>query len=220
MAHAHSLCSFVWGCGLNPEPDHIGGYTFQASSPSLLHRSPHSPAHEDGRQEVSRTVIFHCASDRSKFNDVKRTRTKRYLVPSQALLSFDLLQLVDGAVEVEVLMKRMVELQQQEECTQEEMVTRFERERSESIPTSTNMSVHPMHHSRHSLGWHLFNHYFLFVVCLLSGGAESTTWAGVASGGGSRVQIWGLCPQRRAGATHHESPGSLEFKFKLIILWR
>lgn len=39
---------------------------------------------------------------------------------------------------MEVLMKRMVELQQQqeeEECTQEEMVTRFERERSESIPT-------------------------------------------------------------------------------------
>lgn len=37
-------------------------------------------------------------------------------------------------------MKRMVELQQQqeEECTQEEMVTRFERERSESIPTGTD----------------------------------------------------------------------------------
>ena len=51
---------------------------------------------------------------------------------------YSLLQLVDGAVEVEVLMKRMVELQQQqeeEECTQEEMVSRFERERSESIPT-------------------------------------------------------------------------------------
>lgn len=50
-----------------------------------------------------------------------------------------LLQVVDGAMEVEVLMKRMVELQQQEEeCTQEEMVTRFERERSESIPTGTD----------------------------------------------------------------------------------
>lgn len=50
--------------------------------------------------------------------------------------------MVDGAMEVEVLMKRMVELQQQqeeeEECTQEEMVTRFERQRSESIPTGTN----------------------------------------------------------------------------------
>lgn len=53
-----------------------------------------------------------------------------------------LLQLVDGAMEVEVLMKRMAELQQQqeeeEECSQEEMVTRFERERSESIPTGTH----------------------------------------------------------------------------------
>lgn len=43
---------------------------------------------------------------------------------------------------MEVLMKRMVELQQQEEeCTQEEMVTRFERQRSESIPTGTKKPV-------------------------------------------------------------------------------
>ncbi|XP_059206565.1 sestrin-2 isoform X1 [Centropristis striata] len=106
MAHAHSLCSFVWGCGLNPEPDHVGGYTYQLPSPSHLPRSPHSPhspAHEDGRQE-----------------------------------------LVDGAMEVEVLMQRMVELQQQEEeCTQEEMVTRFERERSESIPTAVVRGAPP-----------------------------------------------------------------------------
>ncbi|XP_063756086.1 sestrin-2 isoform X2 [Eleginops maclovinus] len=104
MAHAHSLCSFVWGCGLNPEPDHIGGYTFQLPSPSHPPCSPHSPAHEDGRQEF-----------------------------------------VDGAMEVEVLMQRMVELQQQqeEECTQEEMVTRFERERSESIPTAVVRGAPP-----------------------------------------------------------------------------
>lgn len=45
-------------------------------------------------------------------------------------------------MEVEVLMKRMVELQQQEEeCTQEEMLTRFERERSESIPTGIHSSL-------------------------------------------------------------------------------
>lgn len=47
-------------------------------------------------------------------------------------------------MEVEVLMKRMVELQQQqeeEECTQEEMVTRFESQRSESIPTGTTMDT-------------------------------------------------------------------------------
>ncbi|XP_041867701.1 sestrin-2 isoform X2 [Melanotaenia boesemani] len=103
MAHTHSLCSFVWGCSLNPEPDHIGGYTFQPPSPCHLPRSPHSPAHEDGRQDLA-----------------------------------------DGAVEVEVLMKRMVELQQQEEeYTQEEMVTRFERERSESIPTAVVRGAPP-----------------------------------------------------------------------------
>ncbi|KAM9737586.1 sestrin-2 isoform 2-T2 [Menidia menidia] len=105
MAHTHSLCSFVWGCGLNPEPDHVGGYTFRPPSPTPPPHSPHSPPHEDGRTE-----------------------------------------LVDGAVEVEVLMKRMVELQQQqeeEECTQEEMVTRFERERSESIPTAVVRGAPP-----------------------------------------------------------------------------
>ncbi|XP_068188549.1 sestrin-2 isoform X2 [Antennarius striatus] len=104
MAHAHSLCSFVWGCGLNPEPDHSGGYTFQPPSVAHIPRSPHSPAHEDGRQE-----------------------------------------LCDGVMEVEVLMKRMAELQQQqeEECTQEEMVTRFERERSESIPTAVVWEAPP-----------------------------------------------------------------------------
>lgn len=82
MAQAHSLSSFVWGCGLNPEPDHIGGYTFQPPSPSHLHRSPHSPAHEDGRQEVSRTGVFHHRYDSCKCNYVKSRRTKRKWGPS------------------------------------------------------------------------------------------------------------------------------------------
>lgn len=105
MAQAHSLCSFVWGCGLNPEPDHAGGYTFLPPSPSHFPHSPHSPVPEDGRQELT-----------------------------------------NGAMEVEVLMKRMVELQQQQQeeaCTQEEMVTRFERERSESIPTAVVRGAPP-----------------------------------------------------------------------------
>lgn len=130
MAHAHSVCSFVWGCGLNPEADHSGGHTFRPPSPSHIQRSPHSPAHEEGRQEVSQSLrgIF-SSSARQRFSPEKR------------VVSVSLLQLVDGAMEVEVLMKRMVELQQQqeeEECSQEEMVTRFERERSESIPTGAH----------------------------------------------------------------------------------
>lgn len=60
MAHTHSLCSFVWGCGLNPEPDHIGGYTFQPPSPNHLPRHPRSPAPEDGRHEVSRSYSITC----------------------------------------------------------------------------------------------------------------------------------------------------------------
>ncbi|KAK0132832.1 Sestrin-1 [Merluccius polli] len=103
MAHTHSLSSFVWGCGVNPEPDHTGGHAFSPPSPNHLPHSPHSPAHEDGRQELT-----------------------------------------DGVMEVEVLMKRMAELQEQEEeCTQEEMLTRFERERSESIPTAVVRGAPP-----------------------------------------------------------------------------
>lgn len=136
MAHAHSLCSFVWGCGLNPEPDHSGGHTFRPPSPSPSHvqRSPHSPAHEDGRQEVSRSLP-------GRFSAVPASPRRLELSEKRVgRLCVCLLQLADGAMEVEVLMKRMAELQQQqeeEECSQEEMVTRFERERSESIPTGT-----------------------------------------------------------------------------------
>ncbi|TMS18379.1 Sestrin-3 [Larimichthys crocea] len=57
-------------------------------------------------------------------------------------------------MEVEVLMKRMVELQQQqeeEECTQEEMVTRFERERSESIPNRYEPCLCVLGITHHSL---------------------------------------------------------------------
>ncbi|XP_010871562.2 sestrin-2 isoform X2 [Esox lucius] len=114
MAHSHSLASFVWGCGLQPEPDHLGGHTFHPPSPSNQElgnacrphsptnnkpQSLHSPASEDGKPEV-------------------------------------------GVMEVEVLMKRMVELQRQE-WSQEEMITRFERERREVIPTAVVRGTPP-----------------------------------------------------------------------------
>lgn len=40
-----------------------------------------------------------------------------------------------------------------------------------------------------------------------SAGAASASRHGAASGGGSGVQIRGLCSQRRAGTAHHEGPG-------------
>lgn len=170
MAHAHSLCSFVWGCGLNPEPDHTGGYTFQPPSPSHFPHSPHSPAHEDGRQEVSLVIIL-TVEETAHF-----TLLMQFLNPPS--LSSFLTQLFDGAMEVEVLMQRMVELQQQqeeEECTQEEMVTRFERERSESIPTGTHLPVNPCI----TLSVIYSVHFCLLtassLLCLFSGGAGSAT---------------------------------------------
>lgn len=64
-------------------------------------------------------------------------------------------------------MKRMVELQQQqeeEECTQEEMVTRFERERSESIPTGTDLTVYPCVTLSHLLTHHFLSVFFCLAV--------------------------------------------------------
>lgn len=72
-------------------------------------------------------------------------------------------------MEVEVLMKRMVELQQQEEeWTQEEMVTRFEKERSESIPTGTKTCLL-------MLSFTCFADVYLglYFSCLTSGGEGS-----------------------------------------------
>ncbi|XP_064203250.1 sestrin-2 [Anguilla rostrata] len=93
LAHSHSLSSFVWGCGVNPEPDHMAGHAFQPPSPSA--RPSHSPMPEDAASRTGGS---------------------------------------DAVTEVEVLMKRMQLLQQQEEeFSQEEMVTRFEKERRECL---------------------------------------------------------------------------------------
>ncbi|KAF3833826.1 hypothetical protein F7725_025030 [Dissostichus mawsoni] len=112
MAHAHSLCSFVWGCGLNPEPDHIGVTLLTALS----------APHEDGRQEI-----------------------------------------VDGALEVEVLMQRMVELQlqEEEECTQED-----EGEEREHTDRYKHSLFHALLRQLIDLNW--FPHYFLFNVFVLA----------------------------------------------------
>ncbi|KAJ7991668.1 hypothetical protein DPEC_G00286270 [Dallia pectoralis] len=115
MAHSHSLSSFVWGCGLHPEPEHLGGHIFHSTLPSnqVLENAccPHCPSNHQPRSHSSP------ASEDGK--------------------------LEDGVMEVEVLMKRMVELQRQEEWSQEEMITRFERERREVIPTAVVRGAPP-----------------------------------------------------------------------------
>ncbi|XP_066573541.1 sestrin-2 isoform X2 [Amia ocellicauda] len=91
LTHHHSLSSFIFGCGVNPEPDHEGGYAFRPPSP----RPTDSPGTDDraNRQGAA-----------------------------------------DALQEVEALMRKMKLLQEQdEEASQEEWATRFEREKSESL---------------------------------------------------------------------------------------
>ncbi|MBN3321409.1 SESN2 protein, partial [Atractosteus spatula] len=91
LTHYHSLSSFVFGCGINPEPDHEGGHAFRSPSP----HPTDSPATEEGASR-----------------------------PGAG----------DALQEVEALMRKMRLLQEQEEeASQEEMATRFEREKSESL---------------------------------------------------------------------------------------
>ncbi|KAK2886935.1 hypothetical protein QQF64_014148 [Cirrhinus molitorella] len=102
MSHAHSLASFVWGCGILPEPEQSGDQSLQLCSPTES-CSPQDKARNP--QEWS-----------------------------------------DAVNEVQLLMERMMMVQQQgEEFTQEEMVTRFERERTESLlePADVQCSVFP-----------------------------------------------------------------------------
>ncbi|XP_028675315.1 sestrin-2 isoform X1 [Erpetoichthys calabaricus] len=44
LTHYHSMCSFVFGCGVNPEPDQEGGFAFRPPSPCQTD----SPGAEEG----------------------------------------------------------------------------------------------------------------------------------------------------------------------------
>ncbi|KAB5530928.1 hypothetical protein PHYPO_G00134980 [Pangasianodon hypophthalmus] len=105
MSHAHSLASFIWGCGIHPEPD----CAVEQTSP------PPSPA---GNKPTLTPQVGH--GHRHEWTEAVN--------------------------EVQLLMEKMMMVQQQEEeFTQEEMVTRFERERTESLlePAEVGRSVLP-----------------------------------------------------------------------------
>ncbi|XP_051948662.1 sestrin-2-like isoform X2 [Xyrauchen texanus] len=93
MSHAHSLASFVWGCGILPEPEQSDDQPLQPCSPTES-----------------------CSFTRNQHE-------------------------WPGAVnEVQLLLEKMMMVKQQgEEYTQEEMVTRFERERTESLLESAEV---------------------------------------------------------------------------------
>ncbi|XP_039603835.1 sestrin-1 isoform X3 [Polypterus senegalus] len=100
LTHYHSLASFTFGCGINPEIHCEGGHTFRPPS-----------------------VSNYCVCDLANGNS--------------SLDEMQINQLVtDASCEVEALMEKMKQLQEcrdEEEASQEEMTTRFEREKTESM---------------------------------------------------------------------------------------
>ncbi|XP_072404062.1 sestrin-2 isoform X2 [Chiloscyllium punctatum] len=111
LTHYHSLASFVLGCGIRPELDQDGGYTFGPPSP----------------QSCDSDSASNSGSEEAVNGNASR----------------------DGLQELEVLIEKMKLLQegrQDEEASQEEMATRFEREKRESLlvaPADDNESLSP-----------------------------------------------------------------------------
>ncbi|XP_046877193.1 sestrin-1 isoform X2 [Hypomesus transpacificus] len=109
LTHYHSLASFTFGCGISPEIHCSGGHTFRP--PSLSQYCMCDIANGNGHHANHHDDHHHLHSN----------------------------QEVSG--EVEVLMERMKQLQEcreEEEASQEEMATRFEREKTESMLVSTS----------------------------------------------------------------------------------
>ncbi|OCT93252.1 sestrin-3 [Xenopus laevis] len=103
LAHYHALASFVFGSGINPERD---------------------PDTQNGIQTAVRNKF--CVCDLANDNNIENI--------SQT--SNDAEQNGDYESELEALMERMKKLQEEredEEASQEEMATRFEKEKKESL---------------------------------------------------------------------------------------
>uniref|UniRef100_A0A8C3KEC0 Sestrin 1 n=1 Tax=Calidris pygmaea TaxID=425635 RepID=A0A8C3KEC0_9CHAR len=104
LTHYHSLASFTFGCGISPEIDCEGGHTFRPPS-----------------------VSNYCICDITNgYHGVDEIHTS----PTGSIPS------TESVCEVEALMEKMKQLQEcrdEEEASQEEMATRFEREKRESM---------------------------------------------------------------------------------------
>ncbi|XP_067841108.1 sestrin-1 isoform X5 [Heptranchias perlo] len=123
LTHYHSLASFTYGCGINPEIHCDGGHTFRLPS-----------------------VGSCCVCDFTNGNNGVDDLLNGQEGSDQGL---------EAACEVEALMEKMKQLQEcrdEEEASQEEMATRFEREKTESLsvaPTEDEESVDTRDISRH-----------------------------------------------------------------------
>ncbi|NWU91738.1 SESN1 protein, partial [Upupa epops] len=103
LTHYHSLASFTFGCGISPEIDCEGGHTFRPPS-------------------VSNYCMCDITNGYHGVDDIHAS-------PAAGIP-------VKSVCEVEALMEKMKQLQEcreEEEASQEEMATRFEREKRESM---------------------------------------------------------------------------------------
>ncbi|NXD80020.1 SESN1 protein, partial [Halcyon senegalensis] len=106
LTHYHSLASFTFGCGISPEIDCEGGHTFRPPS-------------------VSNYCICDITNGYHGVEEIHASPTGSIPVSS-----------TESVCEVEALMEKMKQLQEcrdEEEASQEEMATRFEREKRESM---------------------------------------------------------------------------------------
>ncbi|NXD34800.1 SESN1 protein, partial [Copsychus sechellarum] len=106
LTHYHSLASFTFGCGISPEIDCEGGHTFRPPS-------------------VSNYCICDITNGYHGVDEIHASQAASIPVSS-----------TESVCEVEALMEKMKQLQEcrdEEEASQEEMATRFEREKRESM---------------------------------------------------------------------------------------
>uniref|UniRef100_A0A8C3PUN1 Sestrin 1 n=1 Tax=Chrysolophus pictus TaxID=9089 RepID=A0A8C3PUN1_CHRPC len=104
LTHYHSLASFTFGCGISPEIDCEGGHTFRPPS-------------------VSNYCLCDITNGYHGVDDIHAS-------PAASIPT------TESVCEVEALMEKMKQLQEcrdEEEASQEEMATRFEREKRESM---------------------------------------------------------------------------------------
>ncbi|XP_072911986.1 sestrin-1 isoform X3 [Hemitrygon akajei] len=103
LTHYHSLASFAFGCGINPEIHCDGGHTFRLPS-------------------VSNCYVSDLANGNNAVEERLNIQERE--------------QVIETTCEVEALMEKMKRLQEcrgEAETSQEEMATRFEREKTESF---------------------------------------------------------------------------------------
>ncbi|NXL33519.1 SESN1 protein, partial [Glaucidium brasilianum] len=115
LTHYHSLASFTFGCGISPEIDCEGGHTFRPPS-------------------VSNYCICDITNGYHGVDEIHASPTGS--IPVKMKCFSLLFKSTESVCEVEALMEKMKQLQEcrdEEEASQEEMATRFEREKRESM---------------------------------------------------------------------------------------